>query len=95
MHKQIHTGKKPYKCNVCGAKFSNFADLNRHNSTHVLKKLFKCILCGKDFAWVSWCQNMNTHKWIPTNKRKFKCGICGEEFRKNGNLPKHQRNRKI
>ena len=47
----VHEGKKPFKCDICGAKFAVKQGLKNHvESVHEGKKPFKCdmwcLLCS-------------------------------------------------
>merc|ERR1719186_647239 len=46
IHRRGHTGKKPFKCEVCNKSFAAKNKLNEHARIHD-KKLFQCEFCPK------------------------------------------------
>ena len=65
-----HAGKKPFKCLICGKKFSVESDLKKHQKTHQQyidsgeftntgPKPYKCSECGKRFKGPS---SLSAHK---------------------------------
>ena len=48
---QVHSGVKPYKCDVCDAAFKQPAHLNSHKRIHTGEKPFKCDQCGYATAY--------------------------------------------
>nr|CAI5862042.1 unnamed protein product [Callosobruchus analis] len=49
LHKRLHTGEKPYKCDVCNARFAHSSNFKDHKLTHTKERTYVCDMCGRSF----------------------------------------------
>ena len=63
-HERLHTGDKPFQCEVCQMKFTTGHLLIRHGVVHTGVKPFQCKLCGNRFSCPDslWRHVKNKHK---------------------------------
>lgn len=87
-HKRVHSGEKPYKCNICDAAFSQSNDLKGHQRIHSGERPYKCNICGAAFTLSS---TMKQHEKIHLFEKPYKCTVCENGFSRRSSYKDHLR----
>ena len=68
-HSIIHTGKKPFSCEICDSVFRRRSHLDKHSKLHTGERPHVCTYCGKGFIQKA---NLNLHRG--------KCDIAAKAY---------------
>ncbi|XP_023227442.1 zinc finger protein 337-like [Centruroides sculpturatus] len=85
-HMELHTDRRRFVCEICGAAFHAFATLKEHNAyVHSEVRNFTCEQCGKGFKGRS---GLKRHMRIHSDARPYVCH-CGQSYKRMSHLKRH------
>lgn len=85
-HMKVHTGVKPFQCNICNKRFAHKQNKKFHMRRHTGERPYKCDRCDRAFICVAL---LNRHKREHEGNYAYKCNICDQGFLLKRNFVEH------
>ncbi|XP_069672507.1 uncharacterized protein [Periplaneta americana] len=87
-HLALHTERRRFVCDQCGAAFHAHTTLKDHCAcVHSQQRLFRCSTCSKTFKLQS---DLRRHVRSHSDTRPFQCQHCSQAYKRASHLRRHE-----